>query len=110
MIEFISHEEFPDDPYCKEIVYLQIDGKYRVAYIAKFGKTGNKFWDVMSNGTTSHGQKKYFKAFEYDSNFMREEALKLLASKPWEKKQSSFNAPKQTYQQPELFDAGECPF
>lgn len=121
MIEFISYQQFPDDPYCKEIVTIQIDGKYRVAYVAKQGKTGTKFWDVMSAGVMQNGAKVFHKAFQFDSNFQQEEIKKLLASKPWEKSQSVFNqhqpsyqndrhndSPK--YQQPELFDAGECPF
>lgn len=115
MIEFISHQEFPDDPYCKEIVYLVLDGKYKVAYVAKLGKTGNKFWDVMSTGTVQNGERTYHRAFEYDSNFQKEEALKLIASKPWEKNQSVFNAPpaksqQVAFQQPDFFDPGEPPF
>lgn len=125
MIEFISHEEFPDDPYCKEIVYLVVDGKYKVAYVAKFDKSGNKFWEVMSTGMMLNGKRSYHKAFEYDSNFQKGEAQKLLASKPWEKSKSIFNPPLQTYQrsddgkypplqpscqQQDLFDPGEPPF
>lgn len=129
MIEFISYEEFPDDQYIKEIATVQIDGKYRVAYVAKMMKTGGKFWDVMSTCFTINGEKKYRKAFTYDSNFQKEEAEELLKSKPWEKR-SAFNAPTQTYhrpdnstqypplqktgngqyQQQELFNESECPF
>lgn len=29
-IDFISHEEFPEDEYTKELVYLCLDSKYRV--------------------------------------------------------------------------------
>lgn len=128
MIEFIDYIEYPEDQYCKEIAIIQIDGKYRVAYVAKLTKNGAKFWDVMSAGVTQNGEKTYVKAFQFDSNFQQEEIKKLLASKPWEKR-SVFNAPTQTYhrpdnstqypplqpstntyQQQDLFDPGEPPF
>jgi hypothetical protein len=126
MIEFISYEEYPDDQYIKEIATIQIDGKYRVAYVAKMTKNGAKFWDVMSTGVSQKGEKIYIKAFAFDSNFQQEEIKKLLASRPWENKsvfapsaqvayQDPFNNTRpaqahQQYQQPDLFDAVECPF
>ncbi len=85
MIEFISYEQFPEDNYTKELVYLQIDGKYRVAYVAKIGKSGNTFWTPVSIGITQNGAKKYFPAIVYDSNFLEKEIQELLKSRPWEK-------------------------
>ena len=56
MIEFISHEEFPEDNYTKELVYLQIDGK-RYGYVRKQMQNGNKFWAAISLGVQKNGKK-----------------------------------------------------
>lgn len=78
-----SHESFPDDSYIKEIVYLEFDGKFRVAYCRKVAKNGGMFWDVVSAGATKDGSKKYFDAFMQDSAFLEKDIQAFLDSKPW---------------------------
>ena len=84
MIEFISHEEFPDDPYIKEIIYLSIDPKFRFAYARKLGKNGQMFWGTLSTATTLNGQRKYHDAIMWDSNFFRQDILAFLDARSWE--------------------------
>ena len=99
MIEFISYEEFPEDNYTKEIVYLQIEGKYRVAYVPRMMKTGEKKWFPMSTGAIKNGQRQYFPAIEYDSTFVKKDIEAFLESRPWEKTQiiQQQQKPQQTY-------------
>ena len=118
MIEFISHESFPDDNYTKELVYLQIDGK-RFGYIAKASKNGAIFWDEISVSVNLNGEKKYYKAFKFDSQFLRDDILAFLKARSWENKAAikkpvtplvnhSPTPPVSNYQQPSFLD--ECPF
>jgi hypothetical protein len=85
MIEFISYEEFPDDNYTKELVYIQING-VRYGYVSKSTKSGAVFWDEISVGVSQHGEKKYFKAFKFDSEFLRDDILAFLKARSWQKK------------------------
>jgi hypothetical protein len=85
MIEFISHDEFPDDSYVKEIVYIQISG-VRYGYVAKMTRSGNTFWDEISVGVSLNGEKKYFKAFKFDSEFLKDDILAFLKARSWTKK------------------------
>lgn len=85
-IEFISHEYFPEDEYTKELVYLCLEGKYRVAYIRKNAKNGGLFWSVASFGITKNGTKQYYPAFMQDSNFLEKDIKDYLESRKWEKK------------------------
>jgi hypothetical protein len=82
--DFISHEAYPEDPYTLEAVVLAIEGKHRVTYIRKKMKNGGMFWDVISAGVTSRGEKKYLKAYAQDSNFLREDIMNFLESRSWE--------------------------
>lgn len=86
MIEFISSEKFPDDNYTKELVYLQING-VRYGFVSKMTKQGNLFWDEISCGITVNGEKKYFKAFKFDSEFLKDDIYTVLKSRSWEKSQ-----------------------
>lgn len=83
-IEFISHDEFPEDEYTKELVYLCLEGKYRVAYVRKKAKNGGMFWGVASVGITRNGQKEYFPSFMQDSNFLEKDIKDFLDKRSWE--------------------------
>lgn len=83
-IEFISHDAFPEDEYTKELVYLCLDGKYRVAYVRKETKTGGLFWGVASIGVKRNGQKEFFPAFVQDSNFLERDIKDFLEKRKWE--------------------------
>lgn len=96
MIEFISYEQFPEDNYTKELVYLQIDGKYRVAYVSKTGKSGQQFWTPLSAGIIKNGQRTYYQAIEYDSSFLKKDIDAFMETRPWEKNNP---AHKQQHQQ-----------
>lgn len=82
-IEFISHDAFPEDEYTKELVYLCLEGKYRVAYVRKAAKNGGLFWSVASVGATRNGQKEYFPAFLQDSNFLEKDIKDFLEKRKW---------------------------
>jgi hypothetical protein len=96
MIEYISHEEFPDDNYTKELVYLQING-IRYGYVSKMTKQGNIFWDEISVGVTVNGEKKYFKAFKFDSEFLKDDIMQFLKAASWKKKAQAFAPPVQKF-------------
>lgn len=82
-IEFISHDTFPEDEYTKEIVYICLDGKYRVAYVRKSSKNGGLFWSVANIGVTRNGQKEFFPAFLQDSNFLEKDIKDFLEKRSW---------------------------
>lgn len=90
-IEFISHDAFPEDEYTKELVYLCLDGKYRVAYIRKAAKNGGLFWSVANIGITRNGQKEFFPAFLQDSNFLEKDIKDFLDKRKWEGRVQSPN-------------------
>jgi hypothetical protein len=83
-IEFISHDSFPEDEYTKELVYLCLDGKYRIAYVRKSAKSGGMFWSVATVGATRNGQKEFFPAFLQDSNFLEKDIKDFLDKRKWE--------------------------
>ncbi len=83
-IEFISHDTFPEDEYTKELVYLCLEGKYRIAYVRKSAKNGGLFWSVASVAATRNGQKEYFPAFLQDSNFLEKDIKDFLDKRKWE--------------------------
>lgn len=85
--EFVSHESFPEDEWIKEVVYLLLEGKFRVAYIRKKMKSGGLFWEVVTAGALKRGEKQWIKGFSQDSNFLREDIMHFLESRGWEKKQ-----------------------
>ena len=92
-IEFISHDSFPEDEYTKEIVYLCLEGKYRIAYVRKSAKNGGMFWGVATVGATRNGQKEFFPAFLQDSNFLEKDIKDYLEKRKWEDR-SVFTKPK----------------
>lgn len=83
-IQFVSHEAFPDDLYTKELVYLLIDNKYRVAYVRKQAKNGGMFWGVGAIGVTKDGSKLYFESFMQDSSFLEKDIKTFLENRSWE--------------------------
>lgn len=120
-IEFISHESFPEDEYTKELLYLCLDGKYRIAYVRKAAKNGGLFWSVASIGATRNGQKEFFPAFLQDSNFLEKDIKDFLDKRKWESGSRSINQShaatasdlQAAFKQPanqEVVDNGELPF
>jgi hypothetical protein len=87
-IEFVSHEFFPDDEYTKELVYLCLEGKYRIAYVRKKAKNGGLFWSVGSVTANKNGQKEFYPAFMQDSNFLEQDIKNFLENRSWEKTSS----------------------
>lgn len=83
-IEFVSHEAFPEDQYTRELVYLCIDGKYRVAYVRKSNKNGGLFWTPITLSVTKYGMKAYYDAFMQDSSFLEKDIRTFLENRPWE--------------------------
>lgn len=83
-IQFVSHDSFPEDEYTKELVYLCLEGKYRVAYVRKKASNGGLFWSAVSLGVKRNGQKEYFPAFMQDSNFMEKDIKDFLEKRKWE--------------------------
>ena len=83
-IEFVSQEYFPEDEYTKELVYLCLEGKFRVAYVRKKAQNGGLFWSVCSLGITRGGKKEYFPAFIQDSNFLERDIKDFLEKRKWE--------------------------
>lgn len=83
-IEFVSHESFPDDQFTKELVYLCLEEKYRVAYVRKQTKTGGMFWSVANIGVTKEGLKSYYEAFMQDSSFLEKDIQTFLNNRAWE--------------------------
>lgn len=84
-IKFISHESFPEDQYTKELVYLCLDDKYRVAYVRKQAKTGGMFWSVPSISAVKDGNKTFFQTFIQDSNFLEKDIKDFLDKRKWER-------------------------
>lgn len=82
---FISHEAYPEDQYVSESVLFAIDGKHRVTYVRKKMQNGAMFWDVVSTGVKYRGEKKYLKGYSQDSNFLREDIMRFLDQRSWEK-------------------------
>lgn len=85
-IKFVSYEAFPEDQYTREVVYLCIDEKYRVAYLRKPAKNGGLFWSVPTFSVTKNGMKEYYESFLQDSLFLDKDIKAYLESRAWEKK------------------------
>lgn len=84
-IEFVSYECFPEDEYIKEIVYICLEKKYRVAYIRKVAKNGGLFWSVATVSALKGGKKEYHDCFIQDSNFLEKDIKTFLENREWEK-------------------------
>lgn len=85
-IKFVSHESFPEDQYTKELVYLLIDDKYRVAYVRKEAKNGGKFWSVPSIAISKDGNKSFYESFMQDSSFLEKDIKAFLDKRSWDKR------------------------
>jgi hypothetical protein len=85
----VSHEEFPEDQYVKEIAYLLIDVPTRVLYVRKQSKTGGMFWSVATVGVTKDGSKTYYETFMQDSSFLEKDIKNFLDKRSWEKKEET---------------------
>lgn len=103
-IEFISHDSFPEDEYTKELVYLCLESKYRIAYVRKAAKNGGLFWSVASVGATRNGQKEFFPAFLQDSNFLEKDIKDFLEKRKWEGRSAFAIQPAMATQQPRSMD------
>ena len=118
MIEFISHEYFPEDEYTKEICYIQLtlgSEKIRIGYMRKTMKNGGLFWGPMGTGLAKNGSKKYYAAVIYDSNFLTKDIMAFLEDRSWEQKYAmpspSAAIPTKQISAPEqLSFLDECPF
>lgn len=86
-IKFVSNHTFPEDNYTKELVYLEHEGK-RYGFVAKMTKNNSVFWDEISVGVTEDGEKKYYKGFKFDSQFLRDDMMEYLKKRTWENKAS----------------------
>ena len=84
-IQFVSHEAFPEDQYTKELVYLCLDDKFRVAYVRKLTKNGGLFWSVISLAIHKEGSKAYYESFLQDSAFLEKDIRSFLEARSWEK-------------------------
>lgn len=103
-IEFVSHDSFPEDEYTKELVYLCLDDKYRVAYVRKKASNGGLFWSVASTGVKRNGQKEYFPAFLQDSNFLEKDIKAFLDARKWESGSGNIFSSSQQSHQPRSMD------
>jgi hypothetical protein len=117
MIEYVSHEYFPDDQYTKEICYMQIDPKFRFAYVRKMKKDGGLFWAPVSSSVTINGEKKFRTAIEWDSNFIAKDIIAFLEARRWESPKIAMtgNAFTDNYKpsnptQADFFNIGDPPF
>lgn len=88
-IKFVSHHEFPDDPYTKELVYLCVDDKYRVAYVRKQAKNGGMFWSVPNVSAVKDGVKSHYETFLQDSTFLEKDIRSFLEKRSWESSKTS---------------------
>ncbi len=91
--EFVNHYDFPNDQYTKELVYLQFEGKYRIAYVRKKKQEGGMYWVPMSIGVDYCGKKEYFSSFIQDSNFLDRDIKDFLEKRSWENKSQSVSLP-----------------
>lgn len=87
-IKFVSHEVFSEDAYTKELVYLLIEDKFRVAYVRKQAKNGGMFWGVPNVGVNKDGGKSYFEVFLQDSSFLEKDIKNFLDNRSWESRKS----------------------
>ena len=86
MSEFkvVGHEQYPEDKYIKEVVYVEVEGGYRHGYIHKIMQDGGSFWDVMGASVTVNGKKEFLKAVKYADNFLQEDIKEFLKKRKFE--------------------------
>jgi hypothetical protein len=90
--EFVSCDVFPEDEYIKEIVYICLESKYRVAYVRKKAQNGGLFWSAANLGVKRNGTKEYFPAFMQDSVFLEKDIKDFLEKRKWENRPVSIYA------------------
>lgn len=83
LFEFVSHEEFPEDKYVKEIVYLLVNG-LRIGYVHKLMQNGGSFWDVMGCSVTRGGEKETHKAVKFGDAFLADDIKEYLKRRRFE--------------------------
>jgi hypothetical protein len=81
--EFVSHQQFTDDKYIKEIVYILVNG-LRIAFVHKIMQTGGSFWDVMANSVTVGEKKESHKAVKFGDAFLIDDIKDYLKRRKWE--------------------------
>jgi len=86
-IKFVSREEFPEDQYSQELVYLELNVPHRVAFVRKQSKSGGKFWSVSNISFTKNGEKVYRESYLQDSSFLEKDIKKFLEERQWESKE-----------------------
>lgn len=86
--DFVSHQDFPEDQYITEVVYLSFDGKYRIAYVRKRSSNGGMFWTPATITIRNNGKKEYLPVFLQDSNFLEKEIKTYLENREWEKEKT----------------------
>lgn len=84
MIQFISHEFYPDDQYVKESCTLTVDGTQRFTYVRKMKKDGGLFWSAISTSVNFRGEKKFLHSIEWDSNFLAKDIIAFLEARSWD--------------------------
>lgn len=85
--EFVSHDEFPEDKYIKEIVYMLVNG-IRIAFVHKEMQTGGRYWDVMGSSVTVYGseKKEVHKSVKFGDAFLMDDIKDYLKRRKWETK------------------------
>lgn len=84
MIQFISHEFYPDDQYVKESCTLTVDGAQRFTYVRKISKNGALWWSCINASVNFNGKKKYIDSIEWDSNFLAKDIEAFLEARSWD--------------------------
>jgi|SRR5687768_7271425 len=84
--EFVSHQNYPEDDYIEEVVYLCFENKYRIAYVRKKSSNGGLFWSPASISVRNNGKKEFLPAFIQDSNFLEKDIKYFLDNREWEGK------------------------
>jgi len=116
LFEFVSHEEFPEDDFIKEVVYFTITSspyQHRVGYVRKIFPTGGMRWDVISASAKKNGKRATLEGYINDSSFVHKDILKFLENRSWEPmtrsyaKQISVNPSNSFHQTQEKDDSDE---
>lgn len=98
-IEYVSHEEYPDDAFTKEIVCLNVNG-IRYNYICRRTKDGGAFWGKMSSCVAINGEKKYVESHLFQDAFLNDDCITFCKARSWAKnevKREVINASIPTY-------------
>lgn len=85
MIEYVTHEAYPDDNFIKESCTFTIDPKRRETWVRRIKKDGNTFWAPIETYATLNGEKKRLVSSKFESNFTHDDIINWLNARPWEK-------------------------